>query len=104
AVGSQPTETETGGLRARRSTPQDLAYILFTSGSTGKPKGVEITQRSVVNLLNSIAREPGMTASDTICAVSTLSFDIALFELVLPLTVGARILLADRDTARDGAA
>jgi amino acid adenylation domain-containing protein len=102
AVGSQPTET--GGLRARRSTPQDLAYILFTSGSTGKPKGVEITQRSVVNLLNSIAREPGMTASDTICAVSTLSFDIALFELVLPLTVGARILLADRDTARDGAA
>ncbi len=84
--------------------PQDLAYILFTSGSTGKPKGVEITQRSVVNLLTSVAREPGMTAADTILAVSTLSFDIALFELVLPLTVGARILLADRDTARDGAA
>ncbi|HJQ41391.1 MAG TPA: amino acid adenylation domain-containing protein [Thermoanaerobaculia bacterium] len=91
-----------GGLKP--AAPHDLAYILFTSGSTGKPKGVEISQRSVVNLLTSVAREPGMTAADTILAVSTLSFDIALFELVLPLTVGARILLADRDTARDGAA
>jgi len=86
------------------AAPQDLAYVLFTSGSTGKPKGVEITQRSAANLLASVARQPGMTESDTICAVSTLSFDIAMFELVLPLTVGARILLADRDTARDGAA
>jgi amino acid adenylation domain-containing protein len=84
--------------------PEDLAYVIFTSGSTGKPKGVQIPQRSAANLLASVAREPGMQAGDTICAVSTLSFDIALFELVLPLTVGAHILLVDRDTARDGAA
>ncbi|HYI11617.1 MAG TPA: amino acid adenylation domain-containing protein [Thermoanaerobaculia bacterium] len=87
-----------------QASPSDLAYVIFTSGSTGKPKGVEITQRNAANLLASVAREPGMQAGDTICAVSTLSFDIALFELVLPLTVGAHILLADRDTARDGAA
>ena len=86
------------------ATPDDLAYVIFTSGSTGKPKGVQITQRSAANLLASVARQPGMQAGDSICAVSTLSFDIALFELVLPLTVGAHILLADRDTARDGAA
>jgi amino acid adenylation domain-containing protein len=82
--------------------PDDPAYVIFTSGSTGKPKGVEIRQRSAVNLIRSIAREPGMTADDTICAISTLSFDIALTELVVPLTVGARILLLDRDTVRDG--
>ncbi|MFA6985651.1 MAG: amino acid adenylation domain-containing protein [Arenimonas sp.] len=80
----------------------DLAYVIFTSGSTGKPKGVEIRQQAAVNLLRSVAREPGMVAGDTLCAISTLSFDIALFELVLPLTVGAKILLVDRDTARDG--
>lgn len=82
--------------------PDDLAYVIFTSGSTGKPKGVEIRQQAAVNLLRSVAREPGMRAGDTLCAISTLSFDIALFELVLPLTVGAKILLVDRDTARDG--
>ena len=43
-----------------------------------------------------------MGPGDTICAISTLSFDIALTELVIPLTVGARILLVDRDTVRDG--
>ncbi len=83
--------------------PEDLAYVIFTSGSTGKPKGVEISQQSAVNLLRSVARAPGMNDRDTLCAISTLSFDIALFELVLPLTVGARILLVDRETARDGA-
>ncbi|MCC7247960.1 MAG: amino acid adenylation domain-containing protein [Lysobacter sp.] len=83
------------------SGENDPAYVIFTSGSTGKPKGVEIRQRSAVNLLRSIAREPGLTETDTICAISTLSFDIALSELVLPLTVGARILLVDRDTVRD---
>jgi amino acid adenylation domain-containing protein len=85
------------------AAPDDPAYVLFTSGSTGKPKGVEIRQAAAVNLLRSVAREPGMGSDDVICAVSTLSFDIALFELVLPLTVGARILLVDSDTARDGA-
>lgn len=84
------------------SGPNDPAYVIFTSGSTGKPKGVEIRQRSAVNLIRSIAREPGLTETDTICAISTLSFDIALTELVVPLTVGARILLVDRDTVRDG--
>jgi len=84
--------------------PGDLSYVIFTSGSTGRPKGVQLTQRATVNLLTSIARQPGMTAGDTICAISTLSFDIAMTELLLPLTVGARILLADRDTARDAAA
>ncbi|WP_064746518.1 non-ribosomal peptide synthetase [Lysobacter antibioticus] len=84
------------------ASPQDLAYVIFTSGSTGKPKGVEIRNRSAVNLLRSVAREPGLAAGQTLCAISTLSFDIALFELVLPLTVGATIVLVDRDTARDG--
>jgi amino acid adenylation domain-containing protein len=94
--------TDGDAMRGNGVGPQDPAYVIFTSGSTGKPKGVEIRQRSAVNLIRSIAREPGIAAGDTICAISTLSFDIALTELVIPLTVGACILLVDRDTVRDG--
>jgi amino acid adenylation domain-containing protein len=97
ALGSNAEQAPGGGAE-----PNNLAYVIFTSGSTGKPKGVEIRQQAAVNLLRSVAREPGLVASDALCAISTLSFDIALFELMLPLTVGARILLVDRDTARDG--
>jgi amino acid adenylation domain-containing protein len=84
--------------------PEDLAYVIFTSGSTGRPKGVQVPHRAAVNFLTAVAREPGMAASDTVCAVTTLSFDIAVLELLLPLSVGARIVLADRDTAADGIA
>jgi amino acid adenylation domain-containing protein len=84
--------------------PADLAYVIFTSGSTGRPKGVQIPHRAVVNFLAAMAREPGLGAADAVCAVTTLSFDIAVLELLLPLSVGARIVLADRATAADGSA
>lgn len=81
-----------------------LAYVLFTSGSTGKPKGVQVTHRAMVNFLTSMQREPGLTASDKVLAVTTLSFDIAGLELLFPLTVGAEIVIASHDMVADGAA
>jgi amino acid adenylation domain-containing protein len=83
---------------------EDTAYVIFTSGSTGRPKGVCIPHRAAVNFLASMTREPGLTSDDTLCAITTLSFDIALLELMLPLTVGACVALADRATASDGEA
>jgi amino acid adenylation domain-containing protein len=80
----------------------NLAYVIYTSGSTGTPKGVQISHRAVVNFLISMAREPGMTAQDTMLAVTTLSFDIAALELLLPLTVGGRVVIAKREVAIDG--
>lgn len=77
------------------------AYVIYTSGSTGKPKGVVVPHRAVVNFLTSMARQPGLDGDDTLLAVTTLSFDIAVTELLLPLTVGARIVLATRDDAID---
>ncbi|HSK04398.1 MAG TPA: amino acid adenylation domain-containing protein, partial [Kofleriaceae bacterium] len=85
-------------------TAEDAAYVIYTSGSTGKPKGVAVPHRAVVNFLTSLAREPGMTERDVVVAVTTLSFDIAVLELLLPLTVGAEIVLATRDVASDGGA
>src|SRR6202030_2098170 len=83
-------------------TADDLAYVIYTSGSTGKPKGVEIPHRAVVNLLLSMSKRPGLKASDTLLAVTTLSFDIAGLELFLPLVVGAKLVIASREAAADG--
>jgi amino acid adenylation domain-containing protein len=83
--------------------PQSLAYVLYTSGSTGQPKGVRIGHRALVNFLASMASEPGMSASDILVAVTTLSFDIAGLELWLPLSVGARVIIASAEAAMDAA-
>jgi amino acid adenylation domain-containing protein len=84
--------------------PEDPAYLIYTSGSTGKPKGVVIPHRAVVNFLTSMARKPGLNADDVLVAVTTLSFDIAVFDLQLPLAVGARVVIATHDEAVDGQA
>jgi len=80
----------------------DLVYILYTSGSTGRPKGVLLEHRSLVNLLLSMVKMPGINEHDTLLAVTTVSFDIAALEIFLPLITGATILLAEAETAKDG--
>jgi amino acid adenylation domain-containing protein len=86
------------------SSPEssDLAYIIYTSGSTGRPKGVEISHGALANFLGAMRREPGITPSDKLAAVTTLSFDIAALELYLPLVAGAEVVLVPRDVAVDG--
>jgi amino acid adenylation domain-containing protein len=81
---------------------ESLAYVMYTSGSTGLPKGVEISHRAVVNLLSSMAQSPGLRADDVLCAITTISFDIAGLELFLPLIVGAKVVIAERDAVLDG--
>jgi amino acid adenylation domain-containing protein len=88
----------------QRAQRDDAAYVIYTSGSTGKPKGVAVPHGAVANFLESMRREPGLKADDRLAAVTTLSFDIAVLELLLPLTVGAEVVIVPRDTAMDGAA
>jgi amino acid adenylation domain-containing protein len=83
------------------ATGASTAYVIFTSGSTGRPKGIEIPRRAVVNMLTAFQREFRLTPEDRLLAVTTLSFDIAGLELLLPLTTGASITLATRDEAGD---
>lgn len=80
----------------------NVAYTIYTSGSTGKPKGVQVLHGGVVNFLVSMLDAPGLTAADTLLAVTTISFDIAVLELFLPLIVGAKIELVSREVAADG--
>src|SRR5204863_3619314 len=82
---------------------ENLAYMIYTSGSTGGPKGVQLPHRAIVNFMDSMRRNLAITDRDVLLAVTTLSFDIALLELFLPLTVGARVVVASRQVATDGA-
>jgi amino acid adenylation domain-containing protein len=82
--------------------PDDPAYMIYTSGSTGKPKGVVVPHRAVVNFLTSMEQEPGLAPDDVLMAVTTLSFDIAVLELQLPLSVGASVIVPGRDEVMDG--
>ncbi len=85
-----------------KPNPDAMAYLIYTSGSTGKPKGVRVSNRNVVNLLSSMQQTPGLTADDRLLAVTTLSFDIAVLELFLPIITGAMVVICSREIAADG--
>ena len=82
-------------------SPENLAYVIYTSGSTGWPKGVQIPHRAVVNFLESMRREPGLSSEDVLLAVTSISFDIAGLEIFLPLTTGASVVLASAEEIFD---
>jgi amino acid adenylation domain-containing protein len=86
----------------RKASAAGRAYVLYTSGSTGVPKGVEVMHKNLLNFVCSMRRDPGLGPSDVLCAVVTLSFDIAGYEMYVPLASGATIAVADRETAQDG--
>ncbi|WP_046759072.1 non-ribosomal peptide synthetase [Kordia jejudonensis] len=76
----------------------ETAYIIYTSGSTGNPKGVEIGHASLLNFLVSMQKSPGIHMIDTVCSVTTYSFDISILEFFVPLISGATLYMANRDT------
>ena len=80
----------------------DPAYIIHTSGSTGQPKGVQIPHKALQHFVHAMRAQPGFSVDDVLVAVITLSFDMSVFELFVPLTVGARVVIASSDTAADG--
>ncbi|WP_331831757.1 amino acid adenylation domain-containing protein [Pseudomonas sp. LH21] len=98
----QPLPAEHGDDNPRQlALPENLAYVIYTSGSTGKPKGVTIRHDALVNFLCSMARQPGIDASDKVLSLTSLSFDIAGLELYLPLLCGASVVLLGEQVNKD---
>ncbi len=85
-----------------KTDPQSLAYMMYTSGSTGKPKGVKVHHEAVVNVILSMSKIPGFQKSDRLLAVTTLSFDLSVVELFLPLSVGGTGIIARSNEVADG--
>lgn len=81
---------------------ESLAYCIYTSGSTGKPKGVLVPHRPLVNFILSMQKIPGIGPSDVVLAVTTLSFDIAVFDTLTALASGSKVLMASNEMTGDG--
>ncbi|MEV6805178.1 D-alanine--poly(phosphoribitol) ligase subunit DltA [Streptomyces sp. NPDC051132] len=76
------------------TTGEDAAYVIYTSGSTGKPKGTEIRHRNAVNFFAGMDERVGCGPQDVVLAVTSVSFDISVLELLWPLTLGAKVVVA----------
>ena len=78
-----------------------LAYIIYTSGSTGKPKGVMVQHRPVINLITWANTSFGMSERDRVLWVTSLGFDLSVYDLFGVLAAGGSICIADEQEVRD---
>jgi amino acid adenylation domain-containing protein len=81
--------------------PGAPAYVMYTSGSTGRPKGVLVEHGSLAVLIEEMARLVRPGGADRMVASTTVTFDISLVELLLPLTTGVECVIADSAAAAD---
>jgi len=85
------------------ATSANLAYCIYTSGSTGRPKGVMVEHRNVVNFFAAMDERLG-TDAGTWLAVTSLSFDISVLELLWTLTRGYKVVIYADENRAAGAA
>ncbi len=93
-----------GSASPRRARPEDLAYVLYTSGSTGRPKGVMVEHRNVLNFFAGMDARIPHDPPGRWLAVTNLSFDISVLELLWPLTHGFEVVIYKDQERADGAA
>ncbi|MEM9447035.1 MAG: amino acid adenylation domain-containing protein [Cyanobacteria bacterium P01_E01_bin.6] len=79
----------------------DLAYVIYTSGSTGKPKGVMIDHRGAVNTILDINQRFQVSAKDSVLALSSLSFDLSVYDIFGTLAAVGTIVIPDASCTKD---
>lgn len=90
-------------LRPAAVSVDDLAYVIYTSGSTGQPKGVMISHLGAVNTILDINARFAVASTDRILALSSLTFDLSVFDIFGALATGAAIVMPSPHAARDPA-
>lgn len=100
---TEPLHLETCPVDARRPTwpLTDPGYIIYTSGTTGRPKGVHVPKRSLIERLDGLRIWPGFPDGWSILAMSALSFDMSIVEVLLPLAAGGPMVTVDLAVRRN---
>jgi amino acid adenylation domain-containing protein len=81
--------------------PEDLAYVIFTSGSTGLPKGVMIDHRGALNTVLDINSRFLIGPKDRALGLSSLSFDLSVYDIFGILGAGGSLVLPDAEQLKD---
>ncbi|SCL14702.1 amino acid adenylation domain-containing protein [Micromonospora nigra] len=81
--------------------PDDLAYVIFTSGSTGMPKGVMIRHRAACNTIDDVNDRWSVGPDDAVLGLSSLSFDLSVYDVFGLLGAGGRLVLPRHGSNRD---
>ncbi|WP_263984486.1 amino acid adenylation domain-containing protein [Streptomyces sp. HPF1205] len=89
------------GTEAASATGCPTAYTIFTSGSTGEPKGVVISHTAVLTTVDAVNRMLGLGAADRVLSVSSIGFDLSVWDIFGPLTRGGSVVMLSEETARD---
>jgi amino acid adenylation domain-containing protein len=105
----QPIYLDTANLDQYKAEPSNIqvpkidyvAYIIFTSGSTGIPKAVAIGYNALSNILVALQSQLSITYNDNFLFSTSISFDIALAELLLPIISGSLCYIADKKLLRE---
>ncbi|MEE8525743.1 MAG: AMP-binding protein, partial [Thermoanaerobaculia bacterium] len=99
-VDDPPGDVE-GELTETAAGPEDLAYVIFTSGSTGQPKGVMIDHRGALNTCRDVNRRFEVTSEDRVLALSSLSFDLSVWDVFGLLAAGGAVVLPEPEAQRE---
>jgi len=83
---------EESGNLADGANPENIAYVIYTSGSTGRPKGVMVEHRNLTNFFAGMDRSVGEHRGVWL-AVTSISFDISVLELLWTLARGFKVVL-----------
>jgi natural product biosynthesis luciferase-like monooxygenase protein len=75
------------------AVPENIAYVIYTSGSTGNPKGVMIAHRNVINFCTAMDHAIGCESPGIWLAVTSISFDISVLELLWTVTRGFKVVI-----------
>ncbi|MEW7281314.1 amino acid adenylation domain-containing protein, partial [Aquimarina sp. 2201CG1-2-11] len=82
-------------------TPDQLAYVIYTSGSTGNPKGVLCEHRGLYNRLLWMTDDLDLVSDDVILQKTPYTFDVSVWELLLPLIIRCKLVIAKLDGHKD---
>ncbi|MEU3529915.1 amino acid adenylation domain-containing protein, partial [Streptomyces sp. NPDC038707] len=94
-LAARPDRDPTNPDRRAALHPRNPAYVIYTSGSTGRPKGVVVAHAGVANLAAWGVAEFGAETFSRALATTSTTFDVSVFDTLVPLLVGGSIMLLD---------